>query len=104
METFCHGSSLVIKPGSVILKNRQKSQWNSIIQILRKVVKATPLPWKVMATVVLDAEGVILVDIILHGKLVTQNCKFKHLKPCRNISEEFNLKSSNMSIHDHTQV
>jgi hypothetical protein len=40
---------------------------------------ATPLAWKVMATVFLDAEGVILIDIILHGKLVTRNCAFEHL-------------------------
>ena len=67
-----------------------------------EVVKATPIARKVMATVFLDAEGVTLEDIIMHGKLVTQTCTFKHLKPSRSISGEFNPKSSIMSTHDHT--
>jgi hypothetical protein len=104
MEAFCHGSSLVMKHGTITLKNRQKVSGMASSKFSSEVVKATPLAWKVMATVFLDAEWVILVDIILHGQLVTQTCTFKHLKPCRNISGEFNLKSSIMSIHDNTQV
>jgi hypothetical protein len=46
-----------------------------------------------------DAEGVILVDIMqtIHSDLHTL------LKPCRNVSGELSLKSSN-STEDHTHT
>jgi hypothetical protein len=102
MEAFCHGSPLVMKPGSITLKNRQEVSGMASSKFSEVVVKATPLAWKVMAAVFLGAEGVILEDIILHGKLVTQTCTFRHLKPSRSISGEFKLKSSIISTHDHT--
>jgi hypothetical protein len=86
-----------MKPGSITLKKRQKINGMASSRLSEVVVKATALARKVMATVFLDAEFVILVDIILHDKLVTQTCPFKHMKPCRSISGEFNLKSSIMT-------
>jgi hypothetical protein len=91
-----------MKPGSTTLKNRQEVGGMASSKFSEVVVKATPLARKVMAAVFLGAEGMILEDIILHGKLVTQTCTFKHLKPSRSISGEFNLKSSIISTHDHT--
>jgi len=77
----------------ITLKNRQNvSGMASSKFSSEEADMATPLAWKVMATVFLDAEVVILTDIILHVKLVTRTCTFKHLKLCRSISGEFNLK------------